>query len=394
MTKTGAPSRNELVGRAADLVDLIRKHAAWQEENRVLHEDVVRGLVDAGLLKMRVPVRYGGYESDTATVVDVIAELARGDGSVGWAMNTWTIGFWLAGLFPDETQDEIFADPEVRIGNSVSPNGVAVPTEGGVVLNGRWPFSTGVLQSGWFVHSAVQAVGENDFVPVVVAIPAADLTIVDDWHTSGLRGTGSVTTVAQDLFVPEARVVPMLPVIFENRHRSERNAGSTVWRAPFAPSAAALAGAVPLGMARAAKDAFFERLPSRKITYTGYERQTEAPLTHLQVAEAVLKIDEAEFHVRRAAQRVDDKAAADAPWTMRERASARMDMGAATLRAKEAVDVLNNASGGSSIYLDVPIQRIERDIQAVSLHGLLHPDTNLELYGRVLVGLEPNTHLI
>jgi alkylation response protein AidB-like acyl-CoA dehydrogenase len=307
-------------------------------------------------------------------------------------MNTWTIGFWLAGLFPDETQDEIFADPEVRIGNSVSPNGVAVPTEGGVVLNGRWPFSTGVLQSGWFVHSAVQAVGENEFVPIVVAIPAEDLTVVDDWHTVGLRGTGSVTTIAQDLFVPEARVVPMLPVIFENRHRSELNAASAVWQSPFAPAAAALAGAVPLGMARAAQEAFFERLPGRKITYTNYERQTEAPLTHLQVAEAAVKIDEAEFHVRRAAKRVDDKAAT--PWTMRERATARMDMGAATLRAKEAVDVLNTASGGSSIYSDVPMQRIERDIQTVSLHGVLHPNTNKELYGRVLCGLEPNTHLI
>ncbi|HYQ70260.1 acyl-CoA dehydrogenase family protein [Actinophytocola sp.] len=392
MTKT--PTRSELVGRATDLVDLIRKHAAWQEENRVLHEEVVRGLLDAGLLKLRVPTRYGGFESTTTTVVDVIAELARGDGSVGWSMNTWSIGFWLAGLFPDETQDEIFADPEVRIGNSVSPNGMAVPAEGGVILNGKWPFSTGILQSQWFVHSAVQAIDENTIVPVVIAVPAEDLTIVDDWHTVGLRGTGSVTTIADNLFVPDAHVVQLLPVLMENRIPSKLNADSVVWRAPFSPSAAALAGAVPLGMARAAREAFLERLPNRKITYTNYEKQNEAPLTHLQVADATVRIDQSAFHVRRAAERVDNKAAAGAPWTMAERAVARMDMGAATARAKEAVDILNNASGGSSIYTEVPMQRIERDAQTVSLHGLLHPDTNLELYGRVLCGLEPNTHLI
>ncbi|RKT87223.1 Acyl-CoA dehydrogenase [Saccharopolyspora antimicrobica] len=394
MTIIEAPSRAELVSRATDLVDLIRRHAEWQEENRILHEEVVQGIVDAGLTKLRIPARYGGYEANTATVCDVIAELARADGSVGWTMNTWTIGVWLAGLFPDEVQDEMFSDPGVRIGNSVSPNGVAVPTEGGVVLNGEWPFSTGVLQSQWFVHSAVQATEDGDYVPVVIAIPVGDLTIVDDWHTAGMRGTGSVKTIAKDLFVPEARVVPMLPLITQGQHRSVRNAESLIWKAPFAPSSAALAGAVSLGIAQAAREAFFERLPNRKITYTNYDRQIEAPLTHLQVAEASVKIDEAAFHVHRAAQRLDTKTPAGEAWTMEERALARIDMGAATLRATEAVDVLNTASGGSSIYSKVPMQRIHRDIHTVHQHGLLHPNTNLELYGRVLCGLEPNTHLI
>lgn len=393
MNNVEAP-KADLVGRATSLVELLRKHAAWQEQHRVLHDEVVASLVDTGLLRMRVPVHHGGYESDTATVCDAIAELARGDGSVGWTMNTWMIGSWLAGLFPDETQDEIFADPDVRIGNSVSPNGVAVPGEGGVVLSGEWPFSTGVLHSQWFVHSVLLAGEDGNYLPAVVAIPRADLTTVDDWHTAGMRGTASVRTLVRDLFIPRSRVVPLLPVLLNNEILSERNADSPVWRAPFSPSAAALAGAVSLGLARAAWDVFFERLPNRKITYTNYDKQIEAPLTHLQVAEAALKIDEAEFHVRRAADRVTTKSIAGEQWTMPERAVARMDMGAATLRAKEAVDVLMAASGGSSIYSDVPIQRIGRDMQTISLHGVLHPETNLELYGRVLCGLDPNTTLI
>ena len=55
------------------------------------------------------------------------------------------------------------------------------------------------------------------------------------------------------------------------------------------------------------------------------------------------------------------------------------------------MDILLAASGGSSIYLDVPIQRIARDVQAINLHALMNPNTNAELYGRVLCGLEPNT---
>ncbi|MFV2086834.1 acyl-CoA dehydrogenase family protein [Micromonospora sp. LOL_021] len=394
MTAIEAPPGAELVRRATELVPLIRRHATWQEENRVLHEEVLQEIADAGLMKMRVPIRYGGFESAVGTVCDVIAELARGDGSVGWTVSTMTISSWLAGLLPDETQDEIFADPDVLIGSSVSPNGVATPVEGGAVLNGTWAFSTGVLHSRWFIHSAVLAGADGEPAPVMVAVPTSDMTIVDDWHTVGLRGTGSVTTIVSDLFVPEGRILPIAPLVLQNQHRSRLNAGSLMWRAPFSPITAAGAAAVPLGMAKAARDAFFEQLPSRRIAYTNNERQAESALTHLQVARAAMKIDEAEFHVRRAAERVDSKVRNSESWSIQERALARMELGMSTQLAKEAVEILNTASGGSSIYSDKSMQRIERDVQTISLHGVVHPDTNLELYGRVLCGLEPNTHLI
>ncbi|MGW0865415.1 hypothetical protein [Streptomyces sp. NPDC002611] len=39
----------------------------------------------------------------------------------------------------------------------------------------------------------------------------------------------------------------------------------------------------------------------------------------------------------------------------------------------------------------MPIQRAVRDLRALNLHAFVHPATNLELYGRVLAGLEPGT---
>ena len=53
--------------------------------------------------------------------------------------------------------------------------------------------------------------------------------------------------------------------------------------------------------------------------------------------------------------------------------------------------MLNTASGGTSVYRAIPIQRIQRDVQTLNLHALMHPDTNFELYGRILCGLPPNT---
>ena len=71
-----------------------------------------------------------------------------------------------------------------------------------------------------------------------------------------------------------------------------------------------------------------------------------------------------------------------------------MDLGWVTHLAREATRILQEASGATSIHQDVPMQRISRDIQALALHGVLNPTTNLELYGRVLCGLEPNTLLL
>src|SRR5919197_6566585 len=137
MTIIESPSRPDLVRRATDLVPLIRKHAEWHEENRRLHDEVLEGLDDAGILKMRVPVRYGGLVPDMETVVGVISELARGDGCVGWTTVSFTIASWMAALLPDEVQDEVFAEPGVRLCGSVGMNGIAVPTDGGYILNGE-----------------------------------------------------------------------------------------------------------------------------------------------------------------------------------------------------------------------------------------------------------------
>ena len=99
-----------------------------------------------------------------------------------------------------------------------------------------------------------------------------------------------------------------------------------------------------------------------------------------------MKIDEAEFHAYRLADAVDAKSAAGEEWSLAERVTARADMGAAVRLAKQAVDMLAAASGGSSVYASHPMRGIQQDVQAISLHALMNPDTNAELYGRTLCG--------
>ncbi|HEY2505080.1 MAG TPA: acyl-CoA dehydrogenase family protein [Streptosporangiaceae bacterium] len=390
MQKTKAPAREQLVQRASELVPLLAKHAAWSEENRRLHEESIEALADAGIFRMRVPARYGGYESDTRTLVDVAAELGRADGSTAWTTSVYWIPTWMACMFPDQVQDEVFSTPDVRVCGTLSPSAMAVPTDGGIVVNGRWGFVSGALHSHWQEIVAILVGGGGEPHPVVAMVPMSDLQIIDDWYTAGMKGSGSVSTAAADLFVPQERVLH-IGQILQGQSSSPQNAAAAIYRSPMLPVASASSVGCVLGMAKAAKEAFFARLPQRKITYTGYDKQAQAPLTHLQTAAAVMKIDEAEFHAHRLATLVDTKGAENTPWTLEERIRARADLGAVCGLAKEAVDILASASGGSSIYSDQPIQRIARDVNAVTMHALMHPDTNAELYGRILCGLEPDT---
>ncbi|KUN77895.1 acyl-CoA dehydrogenase [Streptomyces bungoensis] len=390
MLTADIPTRAHLVQRAGDLAPLLKKNAAQAEDDRRLQDETIEAIAGAGLFKLRVPKRYGGYEADTRTLVEVAAELGRADGAAAWTTSVYWIPTFMACLFPDSVQDEVFASPDVRICGTLSPSALAAPAEGGIVVNGKWGFVSGARHAHWQEIIAVQPTPDGQHLPVMALVPMSDLQIVDDWDTSGLRGTGSVSTVAQDVFVPQERVIP-LPAILQGQYASELNAASPVYRVPLLPVAAASSVGTALGLARAARDVFFERLPGRTLTYTAYESQAQAPLTHHQVAEATLKIDQAEFHAYRLADLVDAKGLAGEEFTLQERARARADMGAVVRLAKEAVGILAAASGGSSIYRDVPMQRISRDIQAVSLHALMNPDTNNELYGRVLCGLEPNT---
>ena len=41
-----------------------------------------------------------------------------------------------------------------------------------------------------------------------------------------------------------------------------------------------------------------------------------------------------------------------------------------------------------------PINRAMADLQTINAHGLLKLETNQEMYGRLLLGLDPNTPLI
>ncbi|MGW3444858.1 acyl-CoA dehydrogenase family protein [Streptomyces sp. NPDC001076] len=376
--------------RVRELQPLIRAHAVRAERERRVTDEVVEALTGAGIHRMNVPRHYGGYQTSLRTQVDALSQVSAACGSAGFMALIQAGCAFIAALFPDEAQDEIFAHPDVRVGGTLIPGSKAVPADGGYVVSGNSPFATGCQDADWHLLTAVADTGEGPPEMLWLAIPMTDLKVLDDWNVSGLAGSGSNTVVAQDVHVPARRVLPLGPLL-SGAFPSRRSSSDPFYRMPVLLLFCAWTAANALGLARAALTEFEERIHQRGITYTFYERQHEAPVTHLQFAEAAMKVSSAELLAADFVGLIESRAAAGEPYTTQERARIRAQCGYLARLCKEAADLIGSASGASSLHREVPVQRIVRDLNALTLHSFVNPAANLELYGRVLSGLDART---
>jgi alkylation response protein AidB-like acyl-CoA dehydrogenase len=389
-----ASAARDLADRVKELVPLLRDHAAATDVECKPADACIGALNDAGVFRMTTPLRFGGYELSVRDQFETVSTISSACPSSGWVTAIYLEGAFLLGLMSDQAQADVYTNgPDVRVTAVSAPTGKAVPADRGVTVTGRWAFNSGAHHGHWAALALMRVPVSGDPHPALALLPYDDLTLLDDWDPSGLRGSGSNTVTADAVFVPEHRLLPLADVM-QGKMASIANAQSTLWRS--APGAFLFAAglAVSVGLAQGALELFLERLPGRGITYSTYPSQLDAPITHLVVAGARLRVDGAELHALRAADTVDDAAAEGRPLTIEERAAVRGHVGRTTELCKEAVDLLVGSSGASSILSSVPIQRYGRDMQALYTHALLHPPTNQELYGRVLLGLEPNSHFL
>ncbi|MCX4706187.1 acyl-CoA dehydrogenase family protein [Streptomyces sp. NBC_01373] len=393
MAGSSAPhSDSDLVELVRELQPLIRAHALRTEQERRVTGEVVAALTDAGLHRMNVPRHYGGYQTPLRTQVDVLSEVSAACGSTGFMALIQAGCAFIAALFPDEAQDEIFTRPDVRVSGTLIPNAKALPAEGGgYLVDGTSPFATGCQDADWHLLTALADTKEGRPPDMLwTAIPMTDLEVLDDWNVTGLAGSGSNSVVAHSVHVPAHRVLPLGPLL-AGSFPSRRNSADPFYGMPVLLLFCAWTAAGALGLARAALAEFSERIHQRGITYTFYERQHEAPVTHLQIAEAAMKISSAELLTADFVTLIESRVADGRPYSTRERARIRAQCGYTTRLCKEAVDLIGSASGASSLHREVPVQRAVRDLNALSLHSFVNPAANLELYGRVLSGLDAGT---
>ncbi len=342
------------------LYPAIRERAAEIEQARRLPGDLVVALREAGIFRLLAPRAYGGLEVDYATSATLLRELARADGSVGWTLMIGCETPQILALLPKTTFDDLYAKgPDVIVGGAFAPKGVATPVDGGYRASGQWGFASGCEHADVLFGNCV--VEAEDGPPTVrcMLLPREAWTILDTWHTAGLRGTGSHDIAIDDHFIPAEQTfdlfggTPCLP--------------GPLFAAPLLQFALHI-GAVAVGIAEGAVEELTELATTGKKRLYARTSMSDGELFQHRLGHA-----EADVQAARALleMRIDD-------YTRRV-AEGRLapDYQAPVLQTEawvvetcaRAVDTCHRAGGGSAVYESSPLQRRLRDIHTLTQHA-------------------------
>ena len=378
-----------LLSRARELVPLLRQHAAAAERQRTLTAEVAGALRDAGMFTLTAPPPGDGQLVDVRTVIDVLGELARGDGSAAWVALLLNTGAYLTGLMPDRVREDVYgADPHAAVCGQLTPSATARPTGDGFVVTGRWGWASGSTQAQWSMVTIPLLDGDGGLVDLRAAlVPIADLTVQDTWFAAGMAATASNTLLAEDVFVPEYRTLS-LPAMYGGATRNE-HPDEVLYRSTSYSALTLLIAGPLIGLGRAAFEQATEVVRRGKpIAYSTYDRSIDAPSVQLAVADAAALLDTAELHAHRSADAIDAAAAAGTQLDRATRARARSDIATVATRCREAVALLLDVAGASSFATTSPLQRTWRDLEIICRHGLVNVGLSREIYGRALLGVE------
>jgi 3-hydroxy-9,10-secoandrosta-1,3,5(10)-triene-9,17-dione monooxygenase len=388
-------SASDAAWRAHELIPELRERAAQTALDRRLPVANIDALRRSGSLKTLQAKRNGGYALGIRSHLDVMSALGRGCGSTAWVAGVVQAHSWLASHFPEQGQDDVYGgSPDTIVSAVIGPRGKATRTADGFHLEGVWPFGSGCERADWLLLGGIvfdedgNEVDQGDFM-----VPVSSVTIKDDWYVSGLTGTGSCTMVITGVDVPAHRFLSLPGLIMGNSPGADLHGDDWVQRcAPVPVLTIALCGGA-IGIARQALDDFPSAIKGKVIAYTA-DPQEPHPFTHIRIGDASSRIREGELLLYSVADELDAAAQASVEVPFLRRAEMRNDCATAVRRLLEGVEILFRESGATGVRTSSPMNRALADLQAINNHGLMKLETNQEMYGRLLLGLEPNTPLI
>jgi 3-hydroxy-9,10-secoandrosta-1,3,5(10)-triene-9,17-dione monooxygenase len=389
------PAHDELWGRLEQLLPVLRERAARCEELRRMPDETLRDFHDTGLFRMQQPRRVGGSELDFVAVVTFGALAARACASSAWNLVNLGAHHLLLAMFPPKVQDEVWGkSPDTLIASSfVFPAGRAKPVEGGYLLSGRWPFSSGVDPSDWDMLAGLVTVAEN--VPPeqrIFMVHRSQYQIHDNWFAGGLRGTGSKDVEVKEQFIPEHRTLAVADTKGGPTPGSAVNPGPLYQVPVFALFPYMLSG-VALGIA----DGMIADFTASAVGRTG--RMTAARVAEIQSTQ--IRVGEATA-LARASRLAQESNCIEAQAMiargevpdLRTKARYRLEGAYAVDWAVRAVDLMFGLSGASGLYESGHTARAFRDAHAVRQHFSFNTDIAGTTYGRVALGLSNDNPMI
>lgn len=400
----------DFIARARALVPVLDAAGARIDAAKSLPTEVLDALHDAQMFRMLLPRSMGGAEVDLQTFFEVVLLIAQGDGSAAWSV-TQSSGCALSAAYMEPAAaHEIFGDSRAVLswGFPMGPCQMR-PVEGGWRVTGTWGFGSGSRHSS-FVGGHCQVL-DTSGAPLVhsngqpvqrtALMPRSAITIVDDsWDVIGLRGTGSDSYGATDLFVPARHCVVGVATGRDQQRAEdaivepepERREAGVLYR--FSPTTVYQSGfaAVALGLARRLLDDFVVLAARKAPSNAGYTLRDNATIQE-RVAISHARLEAATAFVRQCLRDGWAQAASGGRHEFRDRVNIRL---ASTHGIREAAKVAEETyrdAGATAIFASNPFERRFRDIHAAA-QQVQAQAVHLQTVGQYLLGLKPSTRFM
>lgn len=387
---------DEILNAAIELKPVIESYRAEIESGRRLPLELVDILKKAGMFRMTMPREWGGAELDPISQVKVIETLAEANASVGWCVMIGGDNGYFSSFLDMKVAREMFRDVNAVTGSALSQTGKAVRVEGGYMVSGRWPFSSGCQHSTWLLGGCKVYDGDTlqtrpGDIPETrqVFLPAEAVTILDTWNTIGLRGSGSHDFTVDNYFVPEEQTFSFQELKVYNPKPLYQFPMAFMFN--FA--------AVPIGTAQAAMNALIDagEKPSRQVTLEGrfvpVRQLREESFVQDAVGRASGLIGAARAYLYNVVEDIWDTIQAGhepSPIQAAQFQSMNVQVFGMCL---DAVELMFKARGGSSVYSGSVLETCLRDMHTMDQHVM----SSLRAYaqsGRILLGLAPEEILL
>ena len=377
-------SGDELLERVNALLPGIAARAQEAEAIRRPHDDTIRELVDADIMRMLVPKRFGGHELGLETLTAVGRALARSCMSTAWVTAFYLGHNWMLTKFPEKAQREFFADKRYTMAPiQPSPMLTVKPVAGGYEVNGRSSYSSGIMHADWVILMKSGGPDGRAFV-----VRKEDIEVDDVWFMSGMSGTGSNDVIAHDLFVPEHRTLDAA-TLFNTADSIHTN---PIYHTPLLPFIYCEVMGVYIGGLEGATSAY-EDIMRKKIRAHIGDKLAERQSAHINLGEAHARMQACETLMERLVADTQAAAVANA-FDIEKRLELKLRTGLMVDLCRQSINEMISLSGTSAFRQDSPLQRFFRDLNILATHAFMDRQAAYELWGRHRLGFEPNSPIM
>lgn len=361
--------------------ELLRAEYRSSEELGRLSDRTVELLKESGGLRLLLAEDLGGFQAHPNDFFDWVMAVGSYHPSAGWVAGVCGVHPWEFSIVPPELAKEIFgSDPNTLTASPYAPFGRAEPVDGGYLLTGRWPYSTGTDHSDWVVLGGIVTKDGSDVdhhhvdgILHFVLPKGEDYEIVEgSWNVMGLSGTGSKDVQMKDTFVPFHRTIREEDVA-ENVYADRYRPGVPLYQMRFFTMFPAAIGAGTLGIAQGLLREIKEYLRTRRNA-RGVVANSD-PYLLAELANAAADVDASVLHFTTNIATLYDLVESGGSISPDQRIEFRRNQVCATRRAVTAVNNLYQIIGSQSVQRRSLVEGFYRDLQVARSHmgNQLHP---------------------